>query len=214
MVFPATDPFDTIDQQTLRHVSLKVLQRVNGLRTGFLRTTDNRPHLSALSDAERRLAFGVQLTAARTLAMAGVLPDADPAVFLASLSRSAGAEQRGIFGRMFRGQKQADQAGLMERMMPILAAWPAFDADAFCEGSPQPDEFMAEFTIDFPGLREMAYEVSKPKQVLLQLESHLATLTPIYRDFEGALFSGIDRDALSAFISRSAEAAPEPQPVM
>lgn len=214
MVFPATDPFDTTDQQTLRHVSLKALQRINGLRTGFLRTTDNRPHLAVLSDAERRLAFGVQITAARTLAMAGVLPDADPGKFLTSLPRAVELEQRGIFSRVFRGHKQTDPSELMDDMVPLLASWPDFDADAFCAGLPQSDEFMAEFRIDFPGLREMTYEVSKPKRVLLQLESHLATLAPIYRDFEGALFSGIDRDALTAFLSRSAEPAPEPQPAM
>lgn len=206
MVFPATDPFDNMDQQTLRSVSLECLRRIDRNRQQFLETCPNRAHLEGASDEQRRLAFGAQLMGGFILGRGRLLPGVDPAQFLTSLAgkqNDAKTERSGMFARLFAKSGKGPDPELRDRMIPVLATWPGFDKEAYLSGEPQGEEFMAEFTIDFPALRELAFEADKPLRIGTELESHASLLKPILLNYHGSAFAGIDSEKLEAFMEEA-----------
>lgn len=206
MVFPVTDPFDNMDQQTLRSASLASLRRIDHNRQQFLETCPNRPHLDDASDEQRRLHFGAQLMGGFILGRGRMLPGTDPAQFLESLSgktSEAKTERAGLFSRLFTNAGKGPDPELRDRMIPVLATWPGFDRGAYLAGEPQAEEFMAEFAIDFPALRELAFEATKPWRLGGELESHPDLLDPILLSYQGAAFAGIESDKLEAFMEEA-----------
>ncbi|MCW3782497.1 hypothetical protein [Defluviimonas salinarum] len=203
MIFPAFDPFDSGDQQTLRHVCLETLKRIGKTRSAFLSTCESRPHLIHQDRAGRLAAFGALLMGATVLSRNRTLPDQDPERFLGALARigeraAPGSLKAKIQG--FLGGAPDGGPGLRERMIPVLATWPGFDRDAYLEGRPQGADFMAEFGIDYPALRELSFEMHKPWTHLRDLETHIDALIPIYRRFEEAAFAGTDPERLAELL--------------
>lgn len=202
MAFPVSDPFDNMDQQTLRHVAHQSLKRIGVNRSQFMATCANRPHLAELSEEGKRLAFGAQVLAAVQLARGGLLPDRDADTFIAKLSGQSGAktEKRGFLSRMLgTGEREPDPA-LKQKLEPALSTWPGFDLDAWQDGQLQSEKFMEEFRIDFPAIREMAFEYGKTRQLALSLETHVSKITPIMEAFDKAAFVGIDGEKLESFV--------------
>ena len=221
MVFPVTDPFDNMDQATLRSVSLESLRRIDRNRQQFLTTCPNRPHLEDASDEQRRLHFGAQLMGGFILGRGRMLPSVDPAQFLAALSgndASAKTEKSGFFARIFAGSVKGPDPDLGERMIPVLATWPDFDKTAYMNGEPQSEEFMTEFSIDYPGLRELAFEANKPLRFGSELESHISLLSPILINYQESAFSGVESGKLEAFMEDAVAKLDDPdrdlEPVM
>lgn len=209
MAFPVSDPFDNGDQQTLRHVAYQALKRIGVSRAHFMETCPNRPHLADLSEEGKRLAFGAQVLASVQMARGRLLPDRDAEEFLGKLSGQipATTEKQGFFSKLLTGSARQPDADLKQKMEPVLSTWPGFDLDAWRNGQPQSDAFMEEFRIDFPAIREMAFEYGKAWQLAASLETHISKITPIVNAFDQAAFAGIDSEKLERFIFESLEDA-------
>ncbi|MBW3243669.1 hypothetical protein KUV57_13435 [Epibacterium sp. DP7N7-1] len=206
MVFPVSDPFDNIDQQTLRSVCLATLNRIDRCRKQFMETCPNRKHLESASDEQRRLNFGALLMGGLILGRGRMLPGTNPEQFLSSLSgqeRNANTKRLGLFSRAITSAGKGPEPGLRERMLPVLATWPGFDKNAYLAGEPQGDEFIAEFSIDYSVIRELAFEANKPWRLGGELESHPDLLGPILLSYQGSAFAGIDSNKLEAFMDEA-----------
>lgn len=215
MVFPATDPFDNLNQEKLRRVCLNSLGQIHGLRQAFLRSCDDREHLREESPERRRLHFGAQLMGGVILAQGRMLPGADPEQFLRSLSargreRNEEAAQTRSFAQVFADAGCATDPSLRDRMIPVLATWPDFDRGAFLDGRPQSDAFMAEFSADYPALRELAFEGSKPLRMVQAMGPAAEEGRPIVDQYMAAAFAGIPADRLEEFFQSAMERVDEP----
>lgn len=201
MIFPVQDIFDGTDQKTLRHVSFSALKQIQATRDHYLGTCQDRPSLAPLDDEQRLISFGALLMGGFILANSREIAAPGAEDFLKRLAGRAPAASgsRKMLARLIGRSDTSAGAHMRDRMLPVLATWPAFDKEAYLQGTPQDDAFMAEFLIDFPAMREIAFQASKPMQMLGVLEAPAITLVPIIDSFRQAAFTGIAADKLSAF---------------
>lgn len=202
MIFPAHDPFDSQDQATLRHVCLGVLRRIERVRKSYVATCENRPELAALDANLRLVRFGGLVLAANAMAVANRVPGPDAERFLADLN-ALPPEEKPLKRMIRRIIRPKEASGDLEERFRAnltsgLCAVPGFDPHSFIARGAQGSEFMAEFAIDFPAIRELAFEMRKAFTTMFESEEHLGKLLPIYRRFEAAAYAGVDLDEVVA----------------
>lgn len=163
MLFKVQDPSDTMACATLREECFRSLKQIEQERKSFLAMCENRDHLKSLSHHERNLVFGHMFMMGEQLSRGGNFPGPNAAVFLKTCADPEFG--MGVAARLARrvGLSAFARHGndLREELAAGLSQWPDFDEEAFRAGRDQPDDFIAEFTIDFYSIRQIAFEVRR-----------------------------------------------------